>query len=234
MPTPRLVLVIEDDHAIRTGVVEALHLGGYRAIEAGDGDKGLKLALAEPVELVLLDLLLPRRDGLAVLAELRREKPGLPVVVLTARGTESDRVRGLQLGADDYCVKPFSMRELLARVAAVLRRTPERRQGLERLDLPGGLSVDFTALSARAGAGEPVALSAQEAACLRYLAEHAPRAIGREELLRRVWHVEAHGGETRCVDMCVARLREKLGGAAVRTVHGQGYALGAAANGGAA
>src|SRR5713226_9722497 len=125
MPTARIV-VVEDDPAIRRGVVDVLRASGYQVAEAGDGAKGYEEAVRLGVDLVLLDLLLPKRDGLEVLADLRKIRPTLPVIVLTARGTEEDRVRGLKMGADDYVVKPFSARELLARVEAVLRRSVDR------------------------------------------------------------------------------------------------------------
>ena len=117
---PARVVVIEDEQAIRRGVSDALRASGYEAAEAGDGVRGLEEAVRVGVDLVLLDLMLPRRDGLNVLAEVRRTRPTLPVIILTARGGEDDRVRGLKMGADDYIVKPFSARELLARVEAVL------------------------------------------------------------------------------------------------------------------
>src|SRR3954471_20893142 len=151
MPAAR-VAVIEDEPAIRRGVADALRFADYEVTEAADGAAGLEVALRRHVDLVLLDLLLPKRDGLDVLSELRRLRPTLPVIILTARGSEDDRVRGLKLGADDYVVKPFSARELLARVEAVLRRSPSRptaitgaRLGKAKLDLqrrevhwPGG------------------------------------------------------------------------------------------------
>src|SRR5947208_943846 len=121
MPTARIV-VVEDEPAIRRGVVDLLRASGYEVAEAADGARGLEEAVRRGVDLVLLDLLLPRKDGLVVLAELRKVRPTLPVIILTARGTEDDRVRGLKMGADDYVVKPFSARELLARVEAILRR----------------------------------------------------------------------------------------------------------------
>src|SRR5262245_29431992 len=120
------VVVVEDEPAIRRGVVDALRASGYEVVEAVDGDQGIRESVRLGVDLVLLDLLLPKKDGLDVLAEVRKIRPALPVIVLTARGTEEDRVRGLKLGADDYVVKPFSARELLARVEAVLRRSVDR------------------------------------------------------------------------------------------------------------
>ncbi len=126
------IVIVEDEQPIRRGIADALRTSGYEVAEAGDGDKGLTEAVRPGVDLVLLDLLLPRRDGLEVLRELRRVRSTLPVIILTAHGTEDDRVRGLKMGADDYVVKPFSARELLARVEAVLRRSlgrPSEVQG---------------------------------------------------------------------------------------------------------
>src|SRR5437764_10492250 len=139
------VVVVEDEPAIRRGVTDALRVSGYEVSEAADGAAGLEAALRRDSGLVLLDLLLPRRDGLEVLAELRKTRPNLPVIILTARGSEDDRVRGLKMGADDYVVKPFSARELIARVEAVLRRASTReaaitgaRLGKAKLDLQRG------------------------------------------------------------------------------------------------
>src|SRR4051812_24757569 len=117
------IVVVEDEPAIRRGVSDALRISGYEVAEAGDGHAGLIAASQPHVDLVLLDILLPRRDGFEVLCEIRKSHPARPVIMLTARGAEDDRVKGLRLGADDYVLKPFSARELLARVEAVLRRT---------------------------------------------------------------------------------------------------------------
>src|SRR3954467_1391622 len=117
------VLIVEDDAAIRRGLCDALKFGGYATREAADGAAGLEAALADGIDLVLLDILMPRMDGLQVLTELRRARPALPVIFLTARGQEEDRVRGLRAGADDYVVKPFGATEVLARIEAVLRRS---------------------------------------------------------------------------------------------------------------
>src|SRR5438034_143230 len=136
------IVVVEDEHAIRRGVADALRASGFDVAEAADGDRGLEEAGRAGVDLVLLDLLLPKRDGLNVLAELRKVRPTLPVIILTARGTEDDRVRGLKLGADDYVVKPFSARELLARVEAVLRRSPARPAPVQGARL-GRAVIDF-------------------------------------------------------------------------------------------
>src|SRR6201982_3002644 len=132
----------EDDSAIRRGVVDVLRVSGYEVAEASDGAHGLEEAERLGVDLVLLDLLLPKRDGLDVLADVRKIRPTLPVIILTARGTEEDRVRGLKMGADDYVVKPFSARELLARVEAVLRRSVDR-PGEVRSARLGHAVIDF-------------------------------------------------------------------------------------------
>ena len=126
------ILVVEDDAAIRRGLVDALKFASYEALEAADGQAGLASALGAEVDLVLLDVLMPKMDGFTVLKELRKAKPALPVIVLTAKGEEQDRVRGLKEGADDYVVKPFSATELLARVEAVLRRSAERPGAWEK------------------------------------------------------------------------------------------------------
>src|SRR5262249_29814551 len=160
-----------------------------------DGARGLEEALRRNVDLVLLDLLLPRRDGLDVLADLRRLRPTLPVIVLTARGTEDDRVRGLKMGADDYVVKPFSARELLARVEAVLRRWVDRPATVRAARL-GRAVIDFERREIRWGARERIELSETETALLSFLVAHRTRAVSREELLTRLWGIEPQGLET--------------------------------------
>jgi DNA-binding response OmpR family regulator len=228
---PRTVLVIEDDTAIRQGLTDALAFAGFAAHQAATGPEGLELAIGCDCDLVLLDLVLPGLDGLSLLRELRNARPALPVIVLTARGLEADRVQGLRLGADDYVVKPFSVRELLARVAAVLRRTAERPLDVPRLALPGGLA-DLERREVRLADGTATQLTDLEVQLLRYLAANRGRAISRDELLARVWRLDPAGLDTRTVDMAVMRLREKLGddGAApavLLTVRGKGYMLAA-------
>jgi len=223
------VLVIEDDLAIRRGLRDALRHEGYGVLEAGDAIEGQRLALTAEAGLVLLDLVLPGGSGLGVLERIRDARPGLPVIVLTARGGEDDRVRGLRLGADDYVVKPFSVRELLARVDSVLRRSPERTDGASSLPLPDG-EVDLLRLEVRFADGTATPLSPLEADLLRYLAANAQRATSREELLQRIWKVNPRHVQTRSVDMAVARLRRKLRDdddppRLLLTVRGKGYKL---------
>src|SRR5262245_61724561 len=148
---PTRLVVIEDEQAIRRGIADALRASGYEVAEAADGVRGLDEAARHGVDLVLLDLMLPRRDGLDVLTQLRKVRPSLPVIILTARGSEDDRVRGLRMGADDYVVKPFSARELLARVEAVLRRArPRAANGTARADWPPADEGAYTARLGRA------------------------------------------------------------------------------------
>lgn len=224
------ILVVEDDAAIRRGIVDALSFEGYQTLEADHGDRALEAVLGTDCHLVLLDLILPGMKGLDILRELRRQRPTLPVIVLTALGEESDRVRGLKLGADDYVVKPFSVKELLARVQAVLRRAPERPDNVKEIPLPGG-RVDLNRNEVRFDDQQRTALSEREAALLRYLAQNAGRAISREEILTRVWQIDPRGVETRTIDMHVKRLREKLRDdpscpTVIVTVRGKGYMFG--------
>jgi len=223
----RKILVVEDDAAIRAGLVDAMAFAGFDVLEAADGEAGLQAAVQAECDLVLLDLVLPKRDGLDVLQEIRRARPTLPVIILTARGEERDRVKGLRLGADDYVVKPFSAKELQARVDAVLRRSPERADVLQTVRVPGGVA-DLARREVRFKDGERTELTEREADLLRYLASNAGRAIARDEILTRVWRINPRGMETRTIDMHVARLREKLHDdpdepRVVLTVRGKGY-----------
>ncbi len=223
------VLVVEDDAAIREGLVDALRLQGYTVREAGTAPQGRELALHSHCDLVLLDLMLPGGNGLDVLQEVRRARPALPVIILTARGCEADRVRGLRLGADDYVVKPFSLRELLARVDAVLRRVRVgggAAQPVPTLALAEG-RVDLARREVCFEDGERRELSEREASLLAYLVEHRGRAVGRDEILQHVWHLNPARFQTRTIDMHVARLRDKLRDpGSIVTVRGKGYMLG--------
>ena len=227
------ILTIEDDAAIRRGIVDALGYAGYQVLESGDGHDGLEMAVRHDYDLLLLDLVLPGTDGLSILREVRRTRPTHPVIILSARGEEDDRVEGLKLGADDYVVKPFSVKELLARVEAVLRRSPERPTDLDQVRFPGGLA-DFARCEVQFENGERVDLSEREIELLRYLVKNRGRAIARDELLANVWRISPQGVSTRTIDMHVARLREKLRDdpadpQVLLTVRGKGYMF---ANGG--
>ncbi|MFH1416689.1 MAG: response regulator transcription factor [Planctomycetota bacterium] len=226
------IVIVEDETPIREGIAAALRGAGYEPIEAADGEAGLAAARRTGVDLVLLDLMLPKIDGTQVLEQLRRTHPSLPVIILTARGMEDDRVSGLTAGADDYVVKPFSARELVARVEAVLRRSPERPDVVTRLSV-GRATVDLPRREIRVE-GEPVRmLSETECEILTHLAANPGRVISREELLTRVWGLSGSRVETRTIDMHVARLRSKLttdcageAEATITTVRGKGYMLG--------
>ncbi len=225
------ILTIEDDAPIRRGIADALIFAGYTVLEAGHGDEGCHMALRRQIDLLLLDMVLPGKAGLEILREVRNARPTLPVIILSARGEENDRVSGLRFGADDYVVKPFGVSELLARVEAVLRRSPSRPIDVRELALPGG-RVDFARSEIQFEDGKRTELSEREVQLLRYLARHAGRIVGRQELLENVWQIDARGVSTRTIDMHVARLREKLrdhsetSGVLV-TVRGRGYMLAA-------
>ena len=198
------VLVLDDDPTVTDVVRRYLELGGYRVRTSADGRAGLADALADPPALLVLDLMLPGLDGLEVFRRLREEHP-VPVVMLTARGDEADRVAGLELGADDYLTKPFSPRELVLRVAAVLRRaTPAPDRGALA---DGDLVVDLAAREARR-AGRPLTLTFREFDLLAFLMQHPREAFDREALLHRVWSWSF--GDQSTVTVHVRRLREKV------------------------
>lgn len=228
------VVIVEDEPAIRRGVADALRISGYDVTEASDGTAGSIAACQPHVDLVLLDVMLPRKDGLQILAELRKAHPTRPVIMLTARGAEEDRVRGLQLGADDYVVKPFSARELIARVEAVLRRSGPIPVQIQTIRYGLG-TIDIPRREVRSESGRRAELSETETSLLHYLMSHRERAVTREELLERVWGITSEGLETRTVDMHVARLRAKLKDVsgspdqeAILTVRSRGYMAGPA------
>jgi DNA-binding response OmpR family regulator len=225
--SPQRILTVEDDSAIRRGIVDALRFAGYEPLEAADGEIGLEMAVKREYDLLLLDLVLPKRDGLDILREVRRLRPTLPVIILTARGDETDRVQGLHGGADDYVVKPFSVKELLARVEAVLRRCAERPIDLETIAIPGG-QIDLKRREIRLKKGGRTELSEKEIELIRYLASNPGRAISREEILANVWRITPRGISTRTIDMHITRLREKLHDdpekpSVILTVRGKGY-----------
>jgi len=221
------LLIVEDEPDIRSLLVFHLEREGYQLTMARNGEEAVRLALASPPDLVLLDLMLPAMDGLEVCRRLRGD-PGtqaVPIVMLTARSDEVDRVLGLEMGADDYVVKPFSPRELVARIRAVLRRT---RPAPETAPLAvGRLRVDPAAHTVTVD-GAPIALTRREFDLLRALVEARGRVLSREFLLDHVWgYAAASEIESRTVDVHVRRLRQKLGaeGQRIGTVTGVGYRL---------
>ncbi len=223
----RTILTVEDDVSIRRGIVDALEYAGYEVLQAGNGDDGLNMAVQRSYDLLLLDLVLPGKSGLEILESVRSTRPTQPVIILTARGEESDRVQGLRMGADDYVVKPFSVKELLARVEAVLRRSPERPSDVDQVEIPNG-TADFSRREICFDDGSRSELSEREVELLRYLITNPGRAISRDELLANVWRISPQGISTRTIDMHVARLREKLRDdpsdpQVLLTVRGKGY-----------
>jgi len=223
----RRALVVEDDAAIRRGVCDMLRFHGFEVQEAADGDEGLEQAQSAEVDIVLLDLILPGTMGLEILEQVRNARPTLPIIIMTAKGEEADRIKGLKLGADDYVVKPFSIKELIARIEAVLRRSPERPSDVKKVNIPGAV-VDLGRSEVKFKDGTRNELSEREVELLGYLARNRGRAISRDEILQRVWRIEPRGTDTRTIDMHIARLREKLRDdpaepGIILTVRGKGY-----------
>jgi DNA-binding response OmpR family regulator len=225
---PSRILVVDDDPTVSEVVARYLERDGYRVETVADGRVALDRALAEPPDLVVLDLMLPGMDGLEVCRRLRALAP-VPIVILTARGQESDRIIGLELGADDYVAKPFSTKELVARVRAVLRRAkgPLAPSGPDtpRIHVDGDLEVDVAARQARLG-GQVVALTAREFELLAFLVRHPGQAFRRDEILEGVWGYRY--GDTSTVTVHVRRLREKIEAdpaspVRIATVWGVGY-----------
>lgn len=225
--TKQRILVIEDDAAIRRGILAGLRFNGYATLEAADDGVGREMALRESFDLLLLDLNLPGGDGLDILRAVRERDTRVPVIILTARGAEEDRVKGLKLGGDDYMVKPFGPQELLARIEAVLRRTPARPAAPTEVPVPGG-TLDLGRRELRFEDGSVTPLSERESELLVFLVKHAGRAVSRDEILAQVWRLNPEAVETRTVDMHIMRLREKLRDDAAKpriilTLRGRGY-----------
>ncbi len=221
------LLIIEDELPMRTALVETLAAESYRVKAASDGITGLEIACTENFDLILLDVMMPGLDGYAVCKELRKRGREMPVLMLTAKGQIDDRVDGLDSGADDYLVKPFSLKELLARVRALIRRR-EREQAVADLLTIGSCEIDFRKPSINRG-GSTLALSEKEAGMLRLLAAHVGETVSREKFLDVVWGYNAFPS-TRTVDNFIAGLRAKLEvdpshPKHLLTVRGAGYRL---------
>jgi len=199
------ILVIEDDLSILTGVSMNLRFEGYEVLQAQDGPQGLELAFEQAPDLVILDIMLPRMNGYEVLTELRRRGQRVPVLLLSARGMERDKVRGLDLGADDYVAKPFGVAELLARVKALLRRRYGEEGTVIRF---GDVRVELDEKRVLR-AGKPLELTAQEFRLLVHLLSQPGRIFSREELLSGAWGLE-YEGTPRTVDTFIRQLRAKL------------------------
>ena len=228
------ILIVEDEGAVRAGLVDNLALEGYKVVAADNGVEGLEAYKREEPDLVILDVMMPGLDGLEVCRRIRALEKGTPIIMLTAKGSEVDKVVGLEVGADDYLAKPFGMRELFARVRALLRRcrslnpeqtAPKSNGALEELHI-GDVAVDFRAYRARRGDQE-IFLSAKEFELLRYLASRPDEPVTRDQLLDQVWGYNNYP-TTRTVDNFIARLRQKIEEVPEKprhivTVHGVGY-----------
>lgn len=220
------ILVVEDSQDIADLIAHYLQGAGYLTTMAATGSEGLRLARLTPPDAIILDLMLPGMDGLHVCQALRAEPTtaAIPIIMLTARGEESDRIRGLELGADDYVTKPFSPKELVARVTALLRRI-QRPIAVGKVLTYGPLSIDIDKHTVRV-TGEELRLTAKEFLLLQYLIEHRGRVLSRDLLLTDVWSYQYTGG-TRTVDVHIRRLREKIPflGEAITTIKQFGYKL---------
>jgi DNA-binding response OmpR family regulator len=219
------ILIVEDDPAILRGLADNLRFEKYDVVTATDGDAGYKLQHTQNPDLIVLDLMLPRMSGLELCRKLRTEGRQVPILMLTARGEEADRVVGLDLGADDYVTKPFSVMELLARIRALLRRAGSAKSLPDELSF-GDVEVDFLRYVARRR-GKPVEMTRKEFAILRLLGGRSGEVVTRDELLNEVWGVESYP-VTRTVDNHIAGLRAKLEAdparpVHIRTIHGVGY-----------
>ena len=222
-PVPNIVL-IEDEPGIVDFIERGLSARGLEVRAATDGESGLRLALGEHVDLVVLDLMLPRKSGMEVLGELVAHRPGLPVIVLTARGEIEDRVGGLDAGAVDYLVKPFALAELEARIRAQLRASTQATVTTLRR---GGVEIDLLTRAVR-NDGHPVRLTKTEFDLLAYFMNHAGQLLTRQQILRAVWKYE-HDPNTNIVDVYIGYLRRKLGAGGravpIKTVRARGYRL---------
>jgi len=221
------ILVVEDEESIALGVRDALQHAGFQAEVVHDGARALERIRAEQPDLVVLDLMLPGMSGLDVLDTLRKEKRTLRVVILTALATENDLVRGFELGADDYMKKPFSPRELVARVEAQFRHKAVDEGRPVELDLPGGIKVDLSRLEVHRD-GQLLPLTPREGDILAYLIKHRQRVVTRDDLLLDVWHYKSANVETRTVDIHIVGLRRKVEPnpaepTLIQTVRGKGY-----------
>ncbi|HKS95674.1 MAG TPA: response regulator transcription factor [Terriglobia bacterium] len=219
------ILIVEDEPNMVAGLRDNFEYEGYDVLTARDGVEGLARALNEAPDLVVLDVMMPRMSGLDVCKQLRAKRPGLPIIMLTARGQEVDKVVGLELGADDYVTKPFSIRELLARIKAVLRRTQAAPQTAESCTF-GDTEVNFRTHRV-VRAGRPVEVTAKEFELLKYFLGHPGEALSRDHLLKEVWGYDSYP-TTRTVDAHVVRLRQKLEPRPeepqfILTIHSVGY-----------
>lgn len=220
------ILVVEDEATIRTALVDFLEFHGFDVSQAADGGEARDLVDRKRFDLILLDLMLPEIGGEALCQAWRRNAVQTPIIMITAKGQEKDRIKGLDLGADDYITKPFSLEEMLARIRAVLRRTDPGRAVSQTFSF-GDLEVDMAAQKV-ARAGRDIDVSTREAAIIQHFAANPNRVISREELYREVWNDDFTDLGTRTVDMHIAKLRAKIEMDSshpqlIQTVRGAGY-----------
>lgn len=219
------ILVVDDEPSIVTLLQFNLEQAGFQVITAEDGEEGIRSVKAEKPDLIVLDLMLPKMDGMQVCKELRQEKWGIPILMLTAKDDELDKILGLELGADDYLTKPFSPREVVARVKAILRRSkggPNEQMIDEKLEV-GDLLIYADNFEAYFK-DKPLELTPKEFELLLYLAQHKGRVLTREQLLNAIWNYD-FVGDTRIVDVHISHLRDKINKTYIRTIRGLGYKL---------
>jgi DNA-binding response OmpR family regulator len=221
----RKILIVEDDPAMAVALRDGFKYKGYSVQVAADGQVGFRLAAEKHFDLIILDVMLPKVSGLDVCKQLRDSGTDIPIILLTARGQEIDKVMGLELGADDYVTKPFSFMELVARVEAVLRRATRRIEKVEVVQV-GNLTIDFKKCEATK-AGEPLDLSHREFRLLRYFLDHRGEVVSRDQLLDTVWGYDSLP-LSRTVDTHIAKLRQKIEDEPsdphyILTVHRAGY-----------
>lgn len=221
------VLVVEDEEALAFGVRDALEHAGYQVQVVHDGPSALDRIRTEQPDLVVLDLMLPGMGGLEILGTLRKERRDVRVVILTALASETDLIQGFELGADDYMKKPFSPRELVARVEAQFRRREMDTAAPPQISLPGGIEVDLSRLEVHRD-GQLIQLTPREGDILAYLIKNRHRVVTRDDLLLDVWHYRSANVETRTVDIHIVGLRRKVEPNAaepsfIQTVRGKGY-----------
>ncbi len=224
-PVSARILVIEDDPAIRLGLQKTLGFEGYDVLGAEDGETGLEIAFSNRPDLIILDLMLPRLNGYEVCRTIRKHDPAIPILIISAKDQEIDKIMGLDLGADDYITKPFSTRELVARIKAALRRSRAREHEEETYER-GGMCVDFAGQTLTVD-GRQLELSTREFRLLSYLIRNRGRVLSRDQILNHVWGYD-YEGTARTIDNFITKLRSKIEGdptapELILTVRGVGY-----------
>ncbi|MEM8966914.1 MAG: response regulator transcription factor [Bacteroidota bacterium] len=227
------ILVVEDEPSMQMGLSDNLEFEGYEVAVSSDGQEGLDRILNESFDLVVLDVMLPSMSGFEVCKTVRKKGDSTPIILLTAKGEELDKVRGLELGADDYITKPFSLRELLARIKAVLRRnnpSPSQKSSSKNNIIEVGRLKVLTDAYEAFTDEEPIKMSHKEFEIIRYLWEHARQTVSRYDLLENIWGYEEDQPTTRTVDNFIVKLRQKIetnpnDPRHILTVHGVGYKL---------